>query len=77
MGIYYGEVLGVRILTLLGEEYKELWRYEGLYWKAALEAKQKEVEGPYRVEVKRELSTSYDYPYIPSPPEAFVWTHWP
>lgn len=49
MGIYYGDVLGVRIVRQLhthaeySEDYEVLWEYNGPYWRELAKAKLQEL----------------------------------
>ena len=49
MGIYYGDVLGVRLVRRLhedaeySEDYEVVWEYEGPYWRELAAAKRKEL----------------------------------
>ncbi len=68
MGIYYGDVLGVRILRQIhteaeySEDYETLWEYEGPYWRELAKAKLLEfADDSLLVETKHEISTTmYD-----------------
>ncbi len=50
MGIYYGDVLGVRIVRQIPthaeycEDYETVWEYKGPYWKELLKAKLQELD---------------------------------
>jgi hypothetical protein len=49
MGIYYGDVLGVRIVRQIHreaeycEDYQVIWEYKGPYWKELVKAKLQEL----------------------------------
>jgi hypothetical protein len=52
MGIYYGEVLGVRLVRRIhedaeySEDYEIVWEYDGPYWRELTAAKCKELADP-------------------------------
>lgn len=74
MGIYYGEVLGVRIVRQwpveaeYAEDYEVVWEYEGLYWRELMEAKRKELSEDLVIQTKHEAITTYN-----GPQKMYVW----
>jgi hypothetical protein len=76
MGIYYGDVLGVRILRQIhteaeySEDYETLWEYEGPHWRELAKAKLLEfADDSLIVETKHEISTTmYD-----AHEQAYMW----
>lgn len=67
MGIYYGDVLGVRIVKLretdaeYAEDYEIFWEYNGPYWANILTAKLSEwKDQDVLVQTKHETYTTYD-----------------
>ncbi len=61
MGIYYGDVLGVRLVRSIHDEYEVVWEYEGPYWRELANAKCKELADPdLIVQTKHEAMGTYE-----------------
>jgi hypothetical protein len=69
MGVYYGDVLGVRLVRQMNtyaeyaEDYDVLWEYEGPYWRELVKSKHREYndngDTDLIVQTKHEQNATY------------------
>jgi hypothetical protein len=80
MGIYYGEVLGVRLMRRIhedaeySEDYEVVWEYEGPYWRELAAAKRKELADlDLIVQTKHEAMGTYERTTAENTAKMYIW----
>lgn len=74
MGMYYGEVLGARLVRWLhseaeyAEDYEVVWEHEGPYWRELVDAKRKELGEDLVVQTKHAAMGATD-----SVEKTYIW----
>jgi hypothetical protein len=80
MGIYYGDVLGVRLVRRIhedaeySEDYEVVWEYEGPYWRELTAAKCTELADPdLIVQTKHETTCTYERVCAENTTKMYIW----